>query len=84
MKILHKEINGCHECPHMVDMISGCPECSGGCDFAFCCSHTKDYKLIAGENERSLIKREWKEGKFNNIICFEIEIPKWCPLPDKE
>lgn len=30
------------------------------------------------------VKRERANGKFNNIIKMEIEIPTWCPLPNKE
>lgn len=68
----------------MVNLAGGCSECSGGIAFAFYCSKIDPARPIASEEDRSLIKKEWKTGKFNNIIKMEIEIPTWCPLPDKE
>lgn len=84
MKILHEEISGCNECPYMTDLAGGCLECGGQMKFDFYCSKLEGYRSIASEENRSLIKNEYRTGGFDNIIKFEIEIPTWCPLPNKE
>jgi hypothetical protein len=83
MKVIHEEIDSCAKCPYLVNFATGCPECGGGQDFAFFCTKIEDSKLVACDDDRSLIKREWREGQFNNIIRMEIQIPNWCPLPNK-
>ena len=81
MKLIHEVIADCFQCPYMTDMNSIDMDGGGKGQFDFCCAKTKDYPTIVSSEDKSRVKREWREG---SLIRMEIEIPDWCPLPYKE